>query len=112
MNVQAFSSASGKSYIRKFFETLSPEEKAFGDDILIHLEEEGLEGLNIKRWEGKVWEIYFPKHNRIFYVTQNDNDIYLLHACKKQKNKTEKRDKDLVINRVKVLEKQLNKKLL
>ena len=36
----------------------------------------------------KIREVYFYKHNRIFYITVDGNDIYLLHACKKQKNKT------------------------
>jgi phage-related protein len=49
-----------------------------------------------KRWEGKVFEVYFRKHNRIFYVTVDSNDIYLLHACRKQKNKTEKTDSKIV----------------
>ena len=35
----------------------------------------------------------FYKHNRIFYITVDKDNIYLLHACKKQKNKTEKKDK-------------------
>ena len=112
MNVHEFRSAGGKSYIRKFLDALSAEEKSFGEDIILHLEEEGLEGLDTKHWQGKVWEIYFPKHNRIFCVAQNDSDIYLLHGCKKQKNKTEKADKEVVINRTKILEKQLNKKLI
>jgi phage-related protein len=112
MNVHEFRSVGGKSYIRKFLDTLSAEEKSFGEDIILHLEEEGLDGLDTKRWQGKIWEIYFPKHNRIFYVTQNDNDIYLLHACKKQKNKTEKADREVVIKRTQILEIQLGRKLI
>lgn len=32
-----------------------------------------------------------------------ESDIYLLHACRKQKNKTEKKDKNIVIKRAKEL---------
>ena len=65
-----------------------------------------------KPWQGKVWEVYFYKHNRIFYVTIQDTDIYLLHACKKQKNKTEKNDKDIVIKRAKELSGFISKKII
>jgi len=112
MNVKEFKSSSGKSYIRKYLDALSADEKSFGYAIISHLEEYGLEALEIKHWQGKIYEIYFYKHNRIFYITQNNNDIYLLHACRKQKNKTEKIDKEIVIKRAKILEKELNKKFI
>lgn len=54
-------------------------------------------------------EVYFYKHNRIFYITVDGNDIYLLHACKKQKNKTEKKDSKIVKKRAKELGKELGK---
>jgi len=38
--------------------------------------------------------------------------MYLLHACKKQKNKTEKTDSDTVIKRVKKLGEELSKKFI
>lgn len=44
-----------------------------------------------KRWEKKVYEVYFQKNNRVFYITVDKENIYLLHSCRKQKNKTEKR---------------------
>ena len=45
-----------------------------------------------KRWEKKVYEVYFQKNNRVFYITVDKENIYLLHSCRKQKNKTEKKD--------------------
>lgn len=62
-----------------------------------------------KRWDRKIYEVYFRKHNRIFYITVDSNNIYLLHACRKQKNQTEKRDKRIVIKRAKELGKALGK---
>ena len=35
----------------------------------------------------KVYEVYFQKHNRIFYIAVDKENIYLLHACHKQKIK-------------------------
>ena len=52
------------------------------------------------------------KHNRIFYITVDKDNIYLLHACKKQKNKTEKKDKNIVIKRAKELGKMFNKRFI
>ena len=57
-----------------------------------------------KRREKKVYEVYFLKHNRIFYIIPDKENIYLLHACRKQKNKTEKRDADIVRKRASELE--------
>ena len=65
--------------------------------------------IKFKRWEKKVYEVYFQKHNRIFYITVDKENIYLLHACRKQKNKTEKTDKKLVRKRASELGKQLGK---
>jgi phage-related protein len=39
---------------------------------------------------GKLWEIKFHRHNRIFYCLVSNQDIYLLHVCQKQKGKAEK----------------------
>ncbi|MBS3987563.1 MAG: type II toxin-antitoxin system RelE/ParE family toxin [Erysipelothrix sp.] len=51
--------------------------------------------------EGHVWELKFKYHNRIFYCLPKGETIYLLHACKKQKNKTEMKDKHLALRRAK-----------
>lgn len=68
-----------------------------------HLKNNKLNEINIKPWRGKVWEVCFFKHNKIIYVTIEGQDIYLLHACKKQNNKTEKNDKNIVIKSAKEL---------
>ena len=39
-------------------------------------------------------------------------DVHMLHACRKQKNKTEKQDSAIVIKRAKELGKQLSKKFI
>lgn len=68
--------------------------------------------INFKRWEKKIYEVYFYKHNRIFYITVDNANIYLLHACRKQKNKTEKSDKKIVETRARQLGKELGKKFI
>ena len=37
----------------------------------------------------------------MFYVLENNGNLYILHACKKQKNRAEIKDKNLVIKRSK-----------
>ena len=112
MRVHTYENSSGKDLIRKYIDNLSKPEQIDGYSVLAALEEDRLDELNIKPWQGKVWEIYFYKHNRIFYVMIEKEDIYLLHACKKQKNNTEIFDKNIVVSRTKELEKNLGKKFI
>ena len=70
---------------------------ARNESKLEQLEKEGvtfLKTLNTRQLEGKLWEIKYPRHNRIFYVLLDGDNIYLLHACKKQKGKAEKFELD------------------
>jgi len=106
MNVHTYTTAGGKDLIREFIDSLSYDEKAEGYYILSKLESgtiDDLNSLDIKPIEGKIWEIRFIRYNRIFYVLKEKENIYLLHGCKKQKNATEKQDKNLAIKRAKEL---------
>lgn len=59
----------------------------------------GIKGVN------KAYEIRKGKV-RIFYMTKG-NDIHIIHACRKQKNKTEKTDLAVVETRFKNLVKNI-----
>ena len=109
MNLHFYESKSGKNLILEYLESLSTDEQVDGYSVLKCLEEERMDEVKFKRWEKKIYEVYFYKHNRIFYITINNNDMYLLHACRKQKNRTEKNDKNIVIKRAKELGKELGK---
>lgn len=109
MNLHFYESKSGKNLILEYLESLSTDEQVDGYSVLKCLEEERMDEVKFKRWEKKIYEVYFYKHNRIFYITVNNNDMYLLHACRKQKNRTEKNDKNIVIKRAKELGKELGK---
>lgn len=101
MKVHSYKTSSGKDLIVDYISKLSKDEKIDGLSVLDSMADDKLNDLIIKLWQGKVWEVYFYKHNRIFYVTIENTDIYLLHACRKQKNKTEKKDAEIVIKRAK-----------
>ena len=108
MNIYSYKTSGGKDLIKDYIDRLPKAEKIDGLSVLYTLEEKGIDELEFSFWQGKIYEIKFFKHNRIYYVIVDGNDIYLLHACRKQKNKTETTDKNIVIKRAKELGKQLN----
>lgn len=112
MKVNSYFSSSGKDLILKYIDSLTPDERVDGYRVLECMEQNRMDELKLKVWQGKIWEVYFYKHNRIFYVTIHGDEIYLLHSCRKQKNKTEKTDSKIVISRAKELEKELKIKLI
>ncbi|MDR0272653.1 MAG: type II toxin-antitoxin system RelE/ParE family toxin [Clostridiales bacterium] len=112
MNVYRYKSAGGKDLILDYIKNLSNAEIVDGLSVLEKFEKSELDTLVIKQWQGKISEVYFYRHNRIFYVIVDGQDIYMLHACRKQKNKTEKHDGEIAIKRAKELGKQLSKKFV
>lgn len=98
--------------VKAYIDALPEEERVDGYSVLECMEKGEFEKIKFKRWAKKVYEVYFYKHNRIFYIVADGENIYLLHACKKQKNKTEKQDKRIVVERAKELEKIIGKKFI
>jgi phage-related protein len=93
MNVFTYRTQGGKDLIREYLDKLPTRESAEGYFIIKNLEKEGisfLETLNTRQLERKLWEIKYPRHNRVFYILMDNENMYLLHACKKQKGKAEK----------------------
>jgi len=112
MNVYRYKSTSGKDLILDYIKSLSKAEIADGLSVLEKFDNGEIDTLDMKVWQGKISEVYFYKHNRIFYVIVDGYDVYMLHACRKQKNKTEKRDGEIVIKRAKILGGKLSKKFI
>lgn len=109
MILHHYQSKSGKDLIFDYIDSLTENERIDAITVLQHLENEEMDKVNFKRWERKVYEVYFYKNNRIFYIVVDSNNMYLLHACRKQKNQTEKKDKSIVKKRAKELGKILGK---
>lgn len=112
MKIHTYLTSTGRDLIMEYINTLTNEEKVDALSVLEDMQNDRFDCLMTKKWDGKVWEVYFRKHNRIFYVSVDKFDIYLLHACRKQKNKTEKNDKNIVIKRAKELENILKKAII
>ena len=90
MKIHSYYSQSGTDLITRYIDRLTTDEQVDAYDVLNQLEENKTETLNIKKWNGKILEVYFYKHNRIFYIVAEEENIYLLHACRKQKIKLKK----------------------
>lgn len=104
MIVQTYKSSGGKDYIVEYIEKLTPNEQSESHYIIERLRRDGidyLESLITRQIDRKLWEIKFWRHNRFFYVLIDQNELYILHACKKQKFKAEKKDIDLAKHRMK-----------
>ena len=104
MTVHMYHTAGGKNLIFEFHDNLPIRESVEGYFILENLEKDGVEflkNLTTRQIERKLWEIKFQRHNRMFYVLIDASNIYILHACKKQKGKAERFEVDAARNRVK-----------
>lgn len=112
MTLHSYYSNSGKDLILDYVNNLPKNEKADGLSVMECMENGEFDKIKFKRWEKKVYEVYFQKHNRIFYVTSDAENIYLLHVCRKQKNKTEKKDANIVRKRALDLGEYLGKKFI
>ena len=99
MKIIDYKTAGGKNLITEYLDNLPKREKneayAFRRSI-INYGVAALQSLNTRQLKGKLWEIKFSS-NRIMYVIKDGENIYFLHACKKQKGKAEKTDLELAI---------------
>lgn len=109
MTLHSYYSNSGRDLILEYVNSLPEDERTDALSVMQSMEKGEFDKIKFKRWEKKVYEVYFLKHNRIFYITVDKENIYLLHACRKQKNKTEKTDQKIVRKRASELGKQLGK---
>lgn len=112
MKIHTYQSTAGRDLIAEYIDTLTKEEQIDAFSVLKCMEEGEFDKIQFKQWQKRVYEVYFYKHNRLFYIIADGNNLYLLHACRKQKNRTEKKDKNIVIKRTKELEHELGKKFI
>jgi len=104
MRIKTYTTSGGKDLILEYIEELPKDEMLQGFAILKRLQKygrDGLDGLDTRQIQGKLWEIKFYRHNRIFYFTIEQDFVYLVHACKKQKGKAEKFEIETALKRMK-----------
>ena len=112
MNVHNYETAGGKDIIQEYIDNLPIDEAVDGASVIKAIKDDRLDELKINHWQGKIYEVYFYRYNRIFFIAIENTDMYLLHACRKQKNKTEKKDSIVIIKRAKELGKKLSMKFI
>jgi len=94
MTVHEWKTAGGKNEIAEYFKKLTEYEQAEYNSTKYAIETTGysaFKGLNTRQLRGKLWEIKISQ-NRIMYVIADSENVYFLHACKKQKGKAEQKD--------------------
>lgn len=90
MILHDYETSSGRNVIKEYIDSLTIPEMVDGYSVREKMENGEFEKLNIKRWEKKIYEVYFYKHNRIFYIIPDGDSIYYMHAeSKKTKRKRE-----------------------
>ena len=105
MDIHDYTTTGGKNLIKEYISTRPIDERRAIYKIRHEIILNGLlafHELNTRQLRGKLYEIKYSD-NRIMYVIKDGDNVYFLHACAKQKGKTEKSELDTAINRAKEL---------
>jgi len=105
LNLYEYHTSGGKNVILEYIDNLPKSEKFVAYAIRQKLKIKGLNALdelNTRQLKGKLWEIKFSQ-NRLMYVVADKDNMYIVHACKKQKDKAEKFEMQTAISRAKQL---------
>ncbi len=91
--------------MREFIDALPTRERDDWDEALTLLGLFGLDApVSLRQLDGKLWEIRLGRH-RVAYVVVHGPEMVLLHAFKKQAQRTARSDLDLALRgRRKLLE--------
>ena len=103
MKIYDYTTAGGKNLILSYIDDLSAPEKAEIYAVRQLIADEGLDAfplLTTRQLYKKLWEIKISQE-RIMYVIQDQNSVFFLHICKKQKGKAEKQELEKAKKRAK-----------
>lgn len=92
MKIYDYTTAGGKNLILSYIEDLPAPVKAEIYAMRQLIADNGLEAfplLTTRQLYKKLWEIKLSQE-RIMYIIQNQDAVFFLHICKKQKGKAEK----------------------
>jgi phage-related protein len=99
VRIRYYRTARGDEPVRDYVAGLPARERDDWDEALMLL---GLFGLDaptsLRQLEGKLWEIRLGRH-RVAYVLISGAEMVLVHAFKKQGQRTPRRDLDLALQR-------------
>jgi phage-related protein len=101
VRIRYYRSARGDEPVRDYIAGLPRRERDDWDEALTLLGLFGLEApVSLRQLEGKLWEIRVGRH-RVAYVIFTGFGMVLLHAFKKQGQRTAGSDLDLALRRAK-----------
>ena len=79
MKIHTYQSASGRDLIAEYIDTLAEVEQVDAFSVLQCMEKGEFDKIQFKQWQKRIYEVYFYKHNRLFYIIADGNNLYLLH---------------------------------
>ena len=94
MDIYDYTTSGGKNLIREYIDTLPNALKVEILNVRQLIREKGMEAFTLlvtRQLYKKLWEIKISQE-RIMYVIQDQETVYFLHICKKQKGKAEKQE--------------------
>jgi phage-related protein len=101
MRIRYYRSARGDEPVRDYIAGLPTRDRDDWDEALTLLGLFGLEApVSLRQLQGKVWEIRIGRH-RVAYVIATGSEMVLLHAFKKQGQRTARSDVALALRRAK-----------
>ena len=103
MDIHDYVTLGGKNLIREYISTRPMDERRELYKIRHNIILNGLSAfqeLNTRQLKGKLYEIKYSS-NRVMYIIKDNENVYFLHACQKQKGKAEKFELETAINRAK-----------
>jgi phage-related protein len=92
MDIHDYITSGGKNLIKEYISTRPMDERREIYKIRHEIILNGLlafQTLNTRQLRGKLYEIKYSD-NRIMYIIKDDENVYFLHACRKQKGKAER----------------------
>jgi phage-related protein len=99
VRIRYYRSVRGDEPVREYIAALPTRERDDWDEALTLLGLFGLDApVSLRQLDGKLWEIRVGRH-RVAYVIVRGPEMVLLHAFKKQGQRTARSDLDLAARR-------------
>lgn len=103
MIIYDYTTAGGKNLITEYIDALPAAEKAEIFAVRQLIQDQGMEAFPLlvtRQLYKKLWEIKISQE-RVMYIIQDQESVYFLNICKKQKGKAEKQELEKAKNRAK-----------
>lgn len=103
MDIYDYTTSGGKNLIMEYIDALPAASKAEVLATRQQIREKGIEAFSLlvtRQLYKKLWEIKISQE-RVMYVIQDQESVYFLNICKKQKGKAEKQELEKAKKRAK-----------